>query len=425
LGTAGPTAPFAIYRRHPHMSEKDITRHIEAIVGAANSEEAEVYARQRKKLMSSPEFGQRVTQMMYEELKVQPRSRRFYALARLSEYLSSTFLGGTPPKLLVEAGGSPEEIENEDLRPDSGEQWMKFVQKQKSEAVEPQFTGEIGESIKKIDLVRSIEDRLTTVFLKLKDGHAGPDDIETMRAAIRDCDSLLEAGPSLYFKPEDYRLDREKIKAVKYTAQIEAKRKRFVAAKGLYEKAAKQYRELGEEYEAVLCLLDIAWLEFTGENKREASLDRILNLHSHVSPGTLQAIEVNVALGEIYAAFKDDHEAQKYLNDALKEMDKRGDLKNPSGAEAAQVLRSVVLSAGGDLPNKADVDPFSKQIVARGFYRRIYRAFESIYRWQGDVTVAEAYQQKINELDGTKVDGNKFNFEFCMEMSKNLDDLLQ
>ncbi|MGA8657443.1 MAG: hypothetical protein WB586_14955 [Chthoniobacterales bacterium] len=407
------------------MSENDITRHIEAIIGAASSEEAERYARRRKKLSSSHEFAQRVTQLMYEELKVQPSSRRFYALARLGEYLSAAFRGDALPELLVTTGGSPEEIENEDLRPDSAEQWMKYIQKKKPTAVEPKFTGETGEYIRKTNLLRSIQDRLLAVSMKLKDGQAGANEFEAMQAVIRDCDRLLEAEPSRYFKPEDYELDRKKIEAVKYMARIEEKRKRFVAAKDFYEKAAKQYREIDEEYEAVSCLLDIAWLEFTGENKREAALDRVLEIHSQVSRGTLQAIEVNVVLGEIYGAFKDDHEAQQYLNEALKELDKREDLKNPSGVEFAQAFQSMLLSTGGDLPNKGDQNAFLKQNAARGLYRRIYGAFENIYRRQGDVAMAEAYQQKINELDGTMRDGNKFNFEFSTEMSKNLGDLLK
>lgn len=410
------------------MNERDITRHIEAIIGAASSKEAERYARQRKKLVSSSEFGTRVMELMYEELQVQPGSRRFYALGRLGDYASALFRGYAPPELLVTTGGSPEEIENEDLRPDSSEQLMNYILREKSRMVEPQFTGEVGECAKKLHLVNSIEARLLAVFMKVKDRHAGVDDIETMQAVIRDCNSLLEAKPSRFFKPEAYNLDRKKIEAVKYMARIEEKRKRFVAAKDLFEQAAKQHREVDEEYEAVSCLLDIAWLEFTSENKREAALDRVLEIHSKLSPGTLQAIEVNVVLGEIYGAFRDDHEAQRYLNEALREMDKREDLKNPSGAEAAHALaahalQSMLLSTGGDLPNESD-NAFLKQNAARGWYRRIYGAFESIYRQQGDVETAEAYQQKIKELDGTMCDGNKFNFEFSMKMVKNLDDLL-
>jgi hypothetical protein len=130
-------------------------------------------------------------------------------------------------------------------------------------------------------------------------------------------------------------------------------------------------------------------------------------------------------LGEIYSAFEDGHEAQKYLNEALRELDERGDLKNPSGAEFAQALQSMLLSASGGIPSQEDPNAFLRQNLVRGLYRRIYRTFESIYRRQGDVTTAAAYQQKLNELDGTMRDGNKFNFDFSTEMSKNLGDLLK
>ena len=407
------------------MIEHNNTRHVEAIIGAASPEEAKRYASRRKKLVSSQDFMMAVTALMQAELNVNPASRRFYALARLGEYVSAAFRGDPLPELLVTTTGSTEELENEDLRPDSADQWMNYIQKQKPAAATPEFKGETGEFMRHHNLQRSIQDRLLAMPMKLKDGNVGPDDIKTMKEVIRDCDHLIGEGPSRYFKPEDYKLDRKKIEAVKYMARIEEKRARFAAAKSLYDKAAKQYREAGEEYEAVSCLLDIAWLEFTEENERQAALDRVLEIRGELSSGTLESTEVNVVLGEFYSAFKDDHEAQKYLNEALKELDGSRDLKNPSGAEFAQAFQSLLLSVGGGTPSQEDPNAFLRQNAARGLYRRIYRAFESIYRRQGDVTTAVAYQQKLNEMDGTMREGNKFNLDFSNEMSKNLGDLLK
>ena len=77
--------------------------------------------------------------MIAEELKANGKSRRFIALTRLSEYRGAvtrnTLRAGlsadesTPlPDLLVLAGGSEAETEDEDLRPDSFSQWLQIIQ---------------------------------------------------------------------------------------------------------------------------------------------------------------------------------------------------------------------------------------------------------------------------------------------------------
>ena len=100
-------------------------------------------------------------------------------------------------------------------------------------------------------------------------------------------------------------------------------------------------------------------------------------------------------------------------------------MKNPSGTELAQALQAMLISAASDQPSQGQPHRFLKQDLARVLYRRTYRALEDIYRRQGDVTTAAAYQQKLNEMDGTMRDGNKLNFEFSTEMSRNLGDLLK
>lgn len=121
------------------MTARHIHRHVESIIGASTVEEARREAERLGSVLTHADVHSTLTRMIAEELKANGKSRRFIALTRLSEYTGAvtrnTLRAGLSadeplPDLLVLAGGSEAETEDEDLRPDSFTQWLQIIRSQ-------------------------------------------------------------------------------------------------------------------------------------------------------------------------------------------------------------------------------------------------------------------------------------------------------
>ena len=86
------------------------------------------------------------------------------------------------PDLLVLAGGSEAETEDEDLRPDSFKQWLQIIQSQPRPApAVPE--GDILSDLDRHRLVGSIQDTLLSVSVSLRGKAVSKETIATLRSS--------------------------------------------------------------------------------------------------------------------------------------------------------------------------------------------------------------------------------------------------
>jgi tetratricopeptide (TPR) repeat protein len=413
------------------MTPSHIQRRVQSIIDAATPEEARQAAERHRAVLTSPDCHSTLTRMIAEELDANGKSRRFFALTRLSEYtgavtrntLRAGLLADEPlPDLLVLAGSSAAAPEDEDLRPDSFRQWLQILQTQQR----PAAKAPAGETLSDLDrhrLVASIQDTLMSVSAGLRGKAVSRATVAMLETLIRDCDRLLNAPPSRHFDTKAYDLPGKKADAVRYMAAVEAALGNLAKAKRLYEQAAQSYDGMARRLEAVRCLVDVAWLEAHEERDVDKGIDRLRGLLEHVAKPSLEAAEVLTSLAELYGgARREDQEALRYLGQAEKTLRAAG-FTPPGGRDIAQALLAALMSAGGE--DKSQIQAFNNQTDSSGLFKRIFGGFEKIYRRQRRFQEADTYLRWIEDADGTIRDGSRANIEFTQEMTKNLDTLMK
>jgi tetratricopeptide (TPR) repeat protein len=405
-------------------------RRVESIISAATPEEAHQEAERYRSVLAGADFQSALIRMIAEELAANGKSHRFFALTRLSEYtgavirntLRAGLLAAEPlPDLLVLAGGSEAETEDEDLRPDSFKQWLQIIQSQPRPApAVPE--GDILSDLDRHRLVGSIQDTLLSVSVSLRGKAVSKETIATLEKLIRDCDRLLSAPPSRCFDTKAYDLPGKKTDAVRYMAAVEAALGNLKKAKRLYEQAAQGYHGIDRTLDAVRSLVDVALLEAHVEKDIDKGIDRLRGLLEHVKKPSLEAAEVLTSLAELYGgARREDQEALRYLGQAENALRAAG-FTPPGGRDIAQALISTLMSDGAD---RAQTNAFNNQTSSNGLFKRIFGGFEKIYRRQRRFQEADRYLRWIEDADGTIRDGSRTNVEFTEEMTKSLDSLMK
>ena len=399
---------------------------IEEIIGASTPAQAGALALQHEALASQTEFGSKLTALTNEELKARGKTRRFYALNRLSEYhgvlarrqlMSGIGFPEELPELLVTSGGT-EDLENEDLRPDSFKTWFNYLRSQRTKTPEVADGGNLSD-IDRMRLASGINDRLLAALGKVRDRAAADATIRSLNDVIHDCDKLLRMPASKHFKPEAYNLELKKADARKYIADVEAFRGKIDAAKKGYEAAAEQYRAHGRPQSATRCQLDAAALDLNRDF--DAALRQMRSALDQATPQSLEAAEALTSLGEAYSGVNEDQEALRYFKQAEKALKACGLTTPPKGLQIAQTLTAMLMA---DNPGGLEADKFSDQNAGGDLYRRIYRGFEKIYRRQGNISRADSYLREIEDTEGGIRDGSQSNLDFSNEMLKNLDAIM-
>ena len=412
------------------MTARRIHRHLESIIGAATVEEARREAERLGSVLAHADVHSTLTRMIAEELKANGKSRRFIVLTRLSEYTGAvtrnTLRAGLSadeplPDLLVLAGGSEAETEDEDLRPDSFAQWLQIIRSQQRPA-EKVPEGKTLSDLDRHRLVKSIQDTLLSVTLSLSNKAVSKATVATLERLIRDCDRLLNAPPSRYFDTQAYDLPAKKVEAVRSMAAVEAALGNISKAKHLYEQAAHAYDGMARSFDAVRCRVDVAFLEAHEERDIDRALDRLHELLERVTKPSLEAAEVLTSLAELYGgARREDQEALRYFGQAEATLRAAG-FAPPGGRDIAQALISALMSDGG---NKSPMEAFNNQTSSNGLFKRIFGGLEKTYRRQRRFQDADRYLRWIEDADGTIRDGSRTNIEFTEEMTKNLDSIMK
>jgi tetratricopeptide (TPR) repeat protein len=366
------------------MTARRIHRHVESIIGAATAAGAYREAKPLRSVLAHSDFDSTLTRMIAEELEANGKSRRFITLTRLSEYIGAvtrnTLRAGLSadeplPELLILAGGSEGETEDEDLRPDSFKQWLQIIRSQQRPA-EKVPEGETLGDLERHRLLKSIQDTLLNVSLSLSNKAVSKATVATLERLIRDCDRLLNAPPSRHFDTKAYDLPVKKVEALRSMGAVEAALGNISEAKRLYEQAAHAYDGMARSFEAVRCLVDVAFLEAHEERDIDRAIDRLRELLERVTKPSLEAAEVLTSLAELYGgARREDQEALRYLGQAEATLRAAG-FAPPGGRDIAQALMSALMSDGG---NKSPMEAFKQpDVLQRSLQEDLRRLREDL-----------------------------------------------
>jgi hypothetical protein len=272
-------------------------------------------------------------------------------------------------------------------------------------------------------LSASIDDRLLKVARRLRLPNDAEQNIQELKAVIRDCDRLLNAPPSQYFSVPPRRLAMKKVDAERYMADLEVTLGNTERGKELYESAATKYRELGASHAAVRSIIELAAVEALIDHDRDAAIDRLLALLDETPGLTLASAEVLTALGEMYGSANEEVVALEYLKQAEVALDGAG-FTVPSGSDIARELTAALMTAG-EQEGAQNSAAFLGQNSANALYKRIFKAYVKIYSSLNRHEDARQYRLQLDDMEGSIREGSRTNLEFTQEMSKNIEAILK
>lgn len=329
-----------------------------------------------------------------------------------------SMLGGVPPMfqkqaLILAALAVPREqipillgIENVENKANE------VIKKQANQ----ESSNELLDDLAKVRCFNEISQRLLQQQFKTMPEKVNKTVVESLKGILADYEQLLQSGPPEYpyYTVEDVKnriADTTEFIGRAYESLDEIEQ-----ANNYYQRAANQFKEIGEDQKSQNCENKLAQLINYDRGNVDLEIKRLYSALETVPEKTLAHIKVLIELAELLSQNDDDYEAEKLLKTAEKELDESQG--QPSGTGIAKALtQSLQMIQSGE--NFQQESPIETKILVRGLYMRLYSCLVRIYGRKGDRENFESYQKKLAQMGKQEI-----NQDFSEQMQKVLHSLL-
>ena len=240
--------------------------------------------------------------------------------------------------------------------------------------------------------------------------------VESLKRILADYEQLLQSGPPEYpyYTVEDVKnriADTTEFIGRAYESLGEIEQ-----AKNYYQRAANQFKEIGQDQKSQNCENNLAQLINYDRGNVDLEIKRLYSALETLPEKTLAHIKVLIELAELLSQNDDDYKAEKLLKTAEKELDESQG--QPSGTDIAKALtQSLQMIQSGE--NFQQESPIETKILVRGLYMRLYSCLVRIYGRKGAQENFESYQKKLDQMGKQEI-----NQDFSEQMQKVLHLLL-